>query len=293
MAVDPAGQPALTAWRVLGRAAGLAWLELRPRPAAPIRSACIARISAARSWAMPLWRRRGAAAPAGPRHHPAARPAGGRHRAAAAAYAGRALRPAAGGRRHDPPHRPALLLAAPAAAQARRCGFGLGLDALRGADRGGPGRRRRLLAGREAEAAASALAEAAGREGCGCRQAAGLVREAAGLAEQAGARPAPTASAAPGPCPLLARPGAGAAGPPGLRVIRHRLRAATTSARVDPPACRHAVRYLPSRLGAAAAPASHPVFAAEAHRGGLRAPARGRAGVRQRLDPNAVPSGAR
>jgi RluA family pseudouridine synthase len=31
MAVDPAGQPATTAWRVLGRAPGLAWLELRPR----------------------------------------------------------------------------------------------------------------------------------------------------------------------------------------------------------------------------------------------------------------------
>jgi len=31
MAVDPAGQPALTAWRVLGRAPGLTWLELRPR----------------------------------------------------------------------------------------------------------------------------------------------------------------------------------------------------------------------------------------------------------------------
>lgn len=31
MAVDPAGQPAVTAWRVLGRAPGLAWLELAPR----------------------------------------------------------------------------------------------------------------------------------------------------------------------------------------------------------------------------------------------------------------------
>ena len=31
MAVDPAGQPARTAWRVLGQAAGLSWLELRPR----------------------------------------------------------------------------------------------------------------------------------------------------------------------------------------------------------------------------------------------------------------------
>ena len=31
MAVDPAGQAAVTAWRVLGRAPGLTWLELRPR----------------------------------------------------------------------------------------------------------------------------------------------------------------------------------------------------------------------------------------------------------------------
>jgi tRNA pseudouridine32 synthase / 23S rRNA pseudouridine746 synthase len=31
MVVDPAGQPALTTWRVLGRAGGLSWLELRPR----------------------------------------------------------------------------------------------------------------------------------------------------------------------------------------------------------------------------------------------------------------------
>ena len=31
MAVDAAGQPARTAWRVLGRAAGLTWLELRPK----------------------------------------------------------------------------------------------------------------------------------------------------------------------------------------------------------------------------------------------------------------------
>jgi tRNA pseudouridine32 synthase/23S rRNA pseudouridine746 synthase len=30
MKVDPAGQPAVTLWRVLGRAEGLAWLELRP-----------------------------------------------------------------------------------------------------------------------------------------------------------------------------------------------------------------------------------------------------------------------
>jgi RluA family pseudouridine synthase len=31
MAVDPAGKPAETGWRVLGRGAGLAWLELAPR----------------------------------------------------------------------------------------------------------------------------------------------------------------------------------------------------------------------------------------------------------------------
>jgi tRNA pseudouridine32 synthase / 23S rRNA pseudouridine746 synthase len=31
MVVDPAGQPAITAWRLLGSGGGLAWLELRPR----------------------------------------------------------------------------------------------------------------------------------------------------------------------------------------------------------------------------------------------------------------------
>jgi tRNA pseudouridine32 synthase/23S rRNA pseudouridine746 synthase len=31
MKVDPAGDPAITDWRVLGRADGLTWLELRPR----------------------------------------------------------------------------------------------------------------------------------------------------------------------------------------------------------------------------------------------------------------------
>ncbi|MSO91724.1 MAG: RNA pseudouridine synthase [Acetobacteraceae bacterium] len=31
MTVDPKGQRAVTAWRVLGRAAGITWLELRPR----------------------------------------------------------------------------------------------------------------------------------------------------------------------------------------------------------------------------------------------------------------------
>jgi hypothetical protein len=89
----------------------------------------------------------------------------------------------------------ALLLAAPAAAQAPRCGFGLGLEALRGADRqlqAGVAAAD-LLPGRDAaEAAAAALAEAAGRfEGCGCRQAAELVREAAGLAEEARSEASP------------------------------------------------------------------------------------------------------
>ena len=83
----------------------------------------------------------------------------------------------------------ALLLAVPAAAQTPRCGFGLGLEALRGADRQLQAgiAAADLLPGREAaEAAAATLAEAAGRfEGCGCRGAAELVREAAGLAEQA------------------------------------------------------------------------------------------------------------
>ncbi|MDO9709161.1 hypothetical protein [Paracraurococcus lichenis] len=83
----------------------------------------------------------------------------------------------------------ALLLALPAAAQAPRCGFGLGLEALRGAERqvqaglaAGD-----LPAGRAAaEAAAASLEEAATRlGGCGCAQAAGFAREAQGLAEQA------------------------------------------------------------------------------------------------------------
>ena len=83
----------------------------------------------------------------------------------------------------------ALLLAGPAAAQAPRCGFGQGLEAMRGADRqlqAGVAAAD-LMPGRDAaEAAAAALAEAAGRfEGCGCHQAAELTREAAGLAEQA------------------------------------------------------------------------------------------------------------
>ena len=68
MAVDAAGQPARTAWRVLGAAAGLTWLELRPKTGRTTRSGCIAPISAARSSATSAM----AAAPAGwpgrPRH---------------------------------------------------------------------------------------------------------------------------------------------------------------------------------------------------------------------------------
>ncbi|MCB4820866.1 hypothetical protein [Roseicella aerolata] len=82
-----------------------------------------------------------------------------------------------------------LLLAAPAMAQAPRCGFGLGLEGLRGADRHlrAGSAAEGLLAGREAaDAAAAALTEAAARlAGCGCPLAAEQVREAAGLAEQA------------------------------------------------------------------------------------------------------------
>ncbi|GGC34495.1 hypothetical protein GCM10011504_11090 [Siccirubricoccus deserti] len=85
-----------------------------------------------------------------------------------------------------------LLLAAPAAAQRPGCGFGLGLEALGQAQRslGSPAgslSEGRVMAG----AAAGALGEAAGRfAGCGCTQAAGDAREAAGLAEQATAEPA-------------------------------------------------------------------------------------------------------
>jgi hypothetical protein len=87
------------------------------------------------------------------------------------------------------PAKALLLLAGPAQAQLPRCGFGLGLEALRGADRqlqAGVAAAE-LLPGRDAaEAAAAALAEAARRfEGCGCGQATELTREAAGLAEQA------------------------------------------------------------------------------------------------------------
>lgn len=88
-----------------------------------------------------------------------------------------------------------LLLVAPAAAQAPRCGFGLGLGALVAADghlRAGLAASD-LLAGRDAAAAASlALAEATGRfAGCGCARAAAEAREAQGLAEQAGSEVSP------------------------------------------------------------------------------------------------------
>lgn len=83
----------------------------------------------------------------------------------------------------------ALLLTLPAAAQAPRCGFGLGLEALRSADRAiqdGIAAATLLPGRRAAEAAATALADATGRlEGCGCRLAGELTREATGLAELA------------------------------------------------------------------------------------------------------------
>ena len=89
----------------------------------------------------------------------------------------------------------ALLLAAPASAQVPRCGFGLGLEALRGADRQLQAglATEDLLPGRAAaEAAAASLAEAAGRfAGCGCPRAAELAHEAAGLAEQARSEASP------------------------------------------------------------------------------------------------------
>jgi hypothetical protein len=89
----------------------------------------------------------------------------------------------------------ALLLTSTAWAQTPRCGFGLGLEALRGADRqlrAGIAAEE-LLAGRDAaEAAAAALAGATGRlAGCGCPQAAELAREAGGLAEQARSEASP------------------------------------------------------------------------------------------------------
>ena len=92
--------------------------------------------------------------------------------------------------------RPALLLpallaaAAPAMAQQPRCGFGLGLEAMRHAEgqlRAGQGAAGLLPGRAAAEAARTALAEAADRlQGCGCARAAELTTEALRLAEQAG-----------------------------------------------------------------------------------------------------------
>lgn len=81
-----------------------------------------------------------------------------------------------------------LLLASPVAAQRSGCGMGMGLDALRTAERAlrdgaGAGS---LSAGREAGgSAADRLTEAAATlGGCGCRQVAGHLQEAAGIAEE-------------------------------------------------------------------------------------------------------------
>jgi len=84
----------------------------------------------------------------------------------------------------------ALLAALPAQAQRSRCGFGLGLEGLRTADRmlAEAAASSSLTAGREAAGAIAArLHEVAGRlSGCGCHQAADHAAEAAGLADQAG-----------------------------------------------------------------------------------------------------------
>jgi len=81
------------------------------------------------------------------------------------------------------------LLATPALAQRPQCGFGLGLQALREADRAlrAGAAAAELMPGRAAaDTAAASLAEATDRlAGCGCPQAADLARDAAGLAEQA------------------------------------------------------------------------------------------------------------
>jgi len=82
-----------------------------------------------------------------------------------------------------------VVLAAPAAAQRPQCGFGLGLQALREADRAlragsvAPD----LPAGRAAaEAAVAALKVSLGQfHGCGCAQVIQPVQDAAGLVEQA------------------------------------------------------------------------------------------------------------
>lgn len=81
-----------------------------------------------------------------------------------------------------------LVLAMPVQAQRSGCGMGAGLEALRAAERPlregmGAGS---LSAGRDlGGVAADRLTEAAVRlEGCGCRQVAEHLREAAGLAEE-------------------------------------------------------------------------------------------------------------
>lgn len=81
-----------------------------------------------------------------------------------------------------------LLLAAPTAAQRGGCGMGMGLESLRAAERplrDGAGATS-LPTGRDAGgAAAERLAEAASRlAGCGCRQVAAHLQDAAGLAEE-------------------------------------------------------------------------------------------------------------
>ncbi len=94
MEVHPEGQRAVTHWRVLGRGAGLTWVEFRPETG---RTHQLRVHAAAQGWPIlgdPLYGEAapGRAAPAGAGHRPAARPAAGRHRAGAAAHAGGAAR---------------------------------------------------------------------------------------------------------------------------------------------------------------------------------------------------------
>lgn len=81
-----------------------------------------------------------------------------------------------------------LLMAMPAQAQRSGCGMGLGLEALRAAERplregmsAGSISAGRTLGGTAADRLADAAAQL---EGCGCRQVAGHLRDAAGLAEE-------------------------------------------------------------------------------------------------------------
>lgn len=82
-----------------------------------------------------------------------------------------------------------LLLASPVAAQRGGCGMGLGLDALRAADRSlrDGAAVGSLSAGRDAGAAAADQLAAASEQlaACGCQQVAGHLRDAAGGAESA------------------------------------------------------------------------------------------------------------